>query len=130
MEDAKKYVQRTVRYTILFTLVWFVLWALVPAWKSIVSGLAIGSAVSVYFAVSFARQAQMGAATAARGGKNKPIVPFVSRIAAIAVAVMIANKLSYPNVYALIFALLTYQVVIFVDMVVNRGQQRIPNRKG
>lgn len=122
MENAKKFVYRTVKYTILITLVWAVLWAVMPVWKSIFSGLAIGSAVSVYLAISVARQTQMATNIALGGGNSKPVVPFVSRIAVVAVAALIANKLAYPNVYAMVFSFFTYQAVIFVDMYVNRGQ--------
>lgn len=130
MEDAKKFVRRTIGFTLSITVVWMVLWGTVPAWKPLFSGLALGSAVSVYFAVSLARQAEAAALAGMRGGGRRPVMPFLSRIAAIALAVLIADKLAYPNVYAMIFALFTYQIVIFVDMYMHRGQGKIPNRKG
>ncbi|MFC4769522.1 ATP synthase subunit I [Effusibacillus consociatus] len=130
MEEAKKIVRRTVKYTLYITLVWAVLWAVVPAWRSIFSGLTIGTAVSVYFAVSVARQAEMAMDIAMRGGRKKPVIPFFSRVAVIALAVMIVHKLAYPNVYAMIGALFTYQIVIFVDMCVHRGQDKDSKPEG
>jgi cytochrome bd-type quinol oxidase subunit 2 len=130
MEEAKKLVQRTVRRTLFIALVWCVLWALVPAWKSIFSGLAIGTAASVYFAISVSRQLETATTIALSGEKRKPGFPLVSRIAIIALAVMIVNKLSYPNVLSMILAFFTYQAVIFVDMFACRGQDKDSKPEG
>ncbi|WP_018132970.1 ATP synthase subunit I [Effusibacillus pohliae] len=130
MEEARQLVRRTVTWTLLITVVWIVLWVVAPAWKSIFSGLAIGAAVSVYFAVSVARQAEMAMAVAMRGGRKKPVMPFIARIAVVAFAVMVAHKLAYPNVYAMIAALFTHQIVIFVDMFAHRKKDQHSKPEG
>lgn len=123
MDEFTVLVRRTVRITLYLTVLWCVLWAVAPAWKSIFSGLAIGTAVSTYFALSVARQTEMAAAVALQGKKKKPAIPLFSRIAMILLAVLIALKLSYPNVLVMIFSFFTYQGVILAGMLANRGNR-------
>ncbi|BCJ87718.1 ATP synthase subunit I [Effusibacillus dendaii] len=130
MDEANRFLRQTVKYTTYITLVWAVLWAVVPGWKSVFSGLAIGSLVSVYFAVSMGRQLQAAVTIALRDEKRKPGFPLVSRIAVIALAVMVVKKLSYPNALLMIAAFFTYQLVIFAGFVLNRKKQQESKPEG
>ncbi len=123
MNEYRATVRKTVSRTLYIAVLWTILWVVLPGWKDIFSGLAIGSAVSVYFAISVARQTEMAAAVSVRKEKKKPITAMVSRIAIVALAVMMQAKLGYPNVLLMILSFFTYQGVILADLFINRGNK-------
>lgn len=123
MNEYHATVRKTVSRTMYIAVFWAILWIVLPGGKAIFSALAIGAAVSVYFAVSVARQTEMAAAVAVRKEKKKPITAMVSRIAIVALAVMIQAELGYPNVLLMILSFFTYQGVILADLLINRGKK-------
>jgi hypothetical protein len=122
MEDFHGVVRQVARRTAYVTVFWAVLWLILPPWKAIFAGLTIGSAVSLYFAISIARQTEMATAVALGQKKKKPIVALISRIAMIALGVMAILRLGYPSIWWFLAGLYTYQVVLFAGMILDRGK--------
>jgi hypothetical protein len=122
MDDFHGVVRQVVKRTLYVTVFLGVLWLLFDPWKSIFAGLTIGSAVSLYFAVSLARQTEMATAVALGQKKKKPIVAMVSRIAMIALGVMAIHRLGYPSIWMFLVGLYTNQVILFVGMILGRGK--------
>lgn len=124
MEEFNRMVRQVTRRTLYATALFGVLWLVFYQWKSIFAGLTIGSAVSLYFAISVARQTEMATAIALRQKRKKPIVALVSRIAMIALGVMVINRLVYPSIWWFLVGLFTYQVILLGGLALRRGKDK------
>lgn len=120
MENFHLIVQQVIKRTSYATLLFGFLWGLLTPWKDIFAGLTIGSAVSLYFALSIARQVEMATAVAERKQKKRPVLALVSRLAMIALGVMLLRLLGYPSIWWFLVGLFTYQVILYGGMILDR----------
>lgn len=116
MNEYRMMIRRTVRFTLVLAVFWAVLWAVVPMWRPIFSGLTIGTATSLYFAVSAARQAETAGDAALHQTGKKPILQASNRMLMIAAAVLISQAVTerwgYVNVPAMLMGMFTYQTYV------------------
>jgi hypothetical protein len=115
---------RTVRYTAYMVAVFAILWVALPDYKSLFAGLTIGTAVSVYFAISVAKQVEMSGDVAERKQKKKPSVMMAYRMVMIMGAVLIVRalepKIGYVSIPGLVIGFFVYQVIILGDFLYNK----------
>ncbi|MBL0385436.1 hypothetical protein JJB07_02140 [Tumebacillus sp. ITR2] len=108
--------RRTIKNTTIVTVLLAALWALLPQYASVFAGLTIGSAVSLYFAVSVARQTEQAAEVALFQVKKRPSIVMVFRIVMVMAAILIMRivekKIGYVSLPGLIVGLFTYQFVL------------------
>lgn len=108
--------RRTIKNTTIVTVLFAALWALLPRYASLFAGLTIGSAVSVYFAISVARQTEMVAEVALFQVRKRPAAVVMFRIIMIMAAVLaikvLQNKIGYVSLPGLVIGLFTYQFVL------------------
>lgn len=115
MNEYNLLVRRMVRFTMYLTVVWIVLWAVLPVWKSVFAGLSIGSAVSIYFALSTARQAELAGDIALKKAGRKPATQMGFRFLMILAGVMVYRVLSekwgYISFPAVVLGMVTYPLL-------------------
>jgi len=115
---------RTVRYTAYLVGIFAILWAVLPASKSLFAGLTIGTAVSVYFAVSAAKQVEMVGMVAERQQNKKPSVMMAYRMVMIMGAVLLVRaleaRIGYVSIPGLVIGFFVYQFVILGDFLYNK----------
>ncbi|WP_152559224.1 hypothetical protein [Tumebacillus flagellatus] len=108
--------RRTIKNTTIVTVIFAALWALLPRFASVCAGLTIGSAVSLYFAVSVARQTEQVAEVALFQSKKRPSMIMVFRIVMVIAAILIMRivekRIGYVSLPSLIIGLFTYQIVL------------------
>lgn len=118
MNEFQLLARRTVRYTGYVTGIFAILWALLPSLQPYFAGLTIGSAVSLYFAVSLTKQAEMAADVALRQVRKKPSVVMAYRLVMILGAVLMLQalepRIGYVSPLAMIAGFFVYQLVILV----------------
>lgn len=115
---------RTVKLTAYMVAVFAILWAVLPDYKSLMAGLTIGTAVSVYFAISVAKQVDMAGMVAERKQNKKPSVMMAYRMVMIMGAVLIVRalepKIGYVSLPGLVFGFFIYQIIILADFLYNK----------
>ncbi|TCP57733.1 hypothetical protein EV586_102177 [Tumebacillus sp. BK434] len=124
MNEFNRLARTTVKYTLIITLVFAALWALLPSLKSIFAGLTIGSAVSLYFAVSASKQTEMAADVALRNVKKRPSVVMMYRMVMILGAVLLVQalepRIGYVSLPGLLIGFFVYQLVILAGFLYNK----------
>ncbi|HEU4962407.1 MAG TPA: hypothetical protein VFV52_00895 [Bacilli bacterium] len=137
MNEFQRYVQRTVKLTALATALFAILWVLLPSTKPIFIGLTLGSVVSLYFAISTAKQAEMAADVALRQVRKRPSIVMSYRIAMVMAAVLAKVFLErkfgpgYVSLPMMVLGFFTYQFVMLGGFLYNKFfTSTIANRKG
>ncbi|ASS73849.1 hypothetical protein CIG75_01910 [Tumebacillus algifaecis] len=124
MNEFQRLAKRTVKYTLIITLIFAALWALLPSFKSIFAGLTIGSAVSLYFAVSASKQTEMAADVALRNVKKRPSAVMMYRMVMILGAVLLAQalepRIGYVSLPGMLIGFFVYQLVILAGFLYNK----------
>jgi ATP synthase protein I len=124
MNEFHRLARSTVKNTLILTFVFAALWALLPSQKSIFAGLTIGSAVSLYFAVSASKQTEMAADVALRQVKKRPSVIMVYRMVMILAAVLVVQaleqKIGYVSLPGLLIGFFVYQFVLLGGFLYNK----------
>lgn len=116
MDEFQMLARRIVKNTALVTALFAILWAVLPSLKSIFAGLTIGSAVSLYFAVSAYKQTEQTADVALRQVKKRPSMIMAFRMVMIVAAVLVAKalerKFGYVSLPAMLVGFFVYQVML------------------
>lgn len=116
MNEFHHLARRTIKNTTIVTAILAILWVLLPRYASLLAGLTIGSAVSLYFAVSVAKQVEMAAEVALFQARKRPSFVMVFRIIMVMAAVLaikvLQPKIGYVSLPGLIIGLFTYQYVL------------------
>lgn len=124
MNEFHRLARTTVKYTLIITVVFAALWALLPSLKSIFAGLTIGSAVSLYFAVSASKQTEMAADVALRNVKKRPSAVMMYRMVMILGAVLLVQalepRIGYVSLPGLLIGFFVYQLVILAGFLYNK----------
>ncbi|ARU60537.1 hypothetical protein CBW65_05185 [Tumebacillus avium] len=124
MNEFHRLARTTVKYTLIITVVFAALWALLPSLKSIFAGLTIGSAVSLYFAVSASKQTEMAADVALRNVKKRPSAVMMFRMVMILGAVLVVQalepRIGYVSLPGLLIGFFVYQLVILAGFLYNK----------
>lgn len=124
MNEFHRLARTTVKYTLIITVVFAALWALLPSLKSIFAGLTIGSAVSLYFAVSASKQTEMAADVALRNVKKRPSTIMMFRMVMILGAVLLVQalepRIGYVSLPGLLIGFFVYQLVILAGFLYNK----------
>lgn len=115
---------KTVRYTAYAVALFGVLWLLLPDTKSLFAGLTIGTTVSVYFAISVAKQVETTGLVAGGNPRKKPSVMMAFRMVMIMGAVLIVRalepKIGYVSIPGLVIGFFVYQFVILGNFLYNK----------
>ncbi|MFD2170198.1 hypothetical protein [Tumebacillus lipolyticus] len=124
MNEFQRLVRRTVKSTLTVTLVFAALWALLPSLRSLFAGLTIGSAVSLYFAVSASKQTEMAADVALRQVRKRPSTIMMYRMVMILGAVLVVQalepKIGYVSLPGLLIGFFVYQLVLLVGFLYSK----------
>lgn len=137
MNEFHVYTQRTVKLTALATALFAILWVVLPSGKPVFTGLTLGSVVSLYFAISLVKQAEMTADVALRQARKRPAIVMSYRIAMVMAAVLAKVYLErkfgpgYVSLPAMVLGFFTYQFIMLAGFLYNKFlTSTIANRKG
>jgi hypothetical protein len=115
---------RTIRYTAFAVAFFAILWVVLPVYKSLFAGLTIGTTVSVYFAISAAKQVDMAGMVASGQQNKKPSVMMAFRLIMILGAVLLIRalqpKIGYVSLPGLVIGFFVYQFVILGGFLYNK----------
>jgi hypothetical protein len=124
MNEFHRLARQTIRNTAYVAAFFAILAALLPSQKSLFVGLAIGSVVSLYFAVSASKQTEMAADVALRNVKKRPSVMMAYRILMILGAFLLVRalepKIGYVSLPGVVIGLFAYQFVILGGFLYNK----------
>lgn len=116
--------RRTIRNTAYVAAILAILAAVLPSLSGLFTGLAIGSVVSLYFAVSASKQTEMAADVALRNVKKRPGTMMAFRIMMILGAFLLVRalepKIGYVSLPGVVIGLFAYQLVILGDFLYNK----------
>jgi hypothetical protein len=124
MNEFHELARRTVRFTTVITVLFAILWALLPSGKPYFAGLTIGSAVSLYFAISAVKQTEMAADVALRNVRKRPSYVMMFRITMIVAAIIVArvleSRIGYVSLPMMVVGFFVYQIVIMGGFLYNK----------
>ncbi|MGZ4111789.1 MAG: hypothetical protein ACXVP5_05055 [Tumebacillaceae bacterium] len=124
MNEFHELARRTVRFTASITVLFAILWALLPSFKPYFAGLTIGSAVSLYFAISAVKQTEMAADVALRNVRKRPSYVMMFRITMIVAAIIVArvfeSRIGYVSLPMMVVGFFVYQIVIMGGFLYNK----------
>lgn len=116
--------RRTIRNTAYVAAILAILAAVLPSLSGLFAGLAIGSVVSLYFAVSASKQTEMAADVALRNVKKRPGTMMAFRIMMILGAFLLVRalepKIGYVSLPGVVIGLFAYQLVILGGFLYNK----------
>jgi hypothetical protein len=124
MNEFQLLARRTIRNTSYVMALFAILWAVLPALAPLFAGLTIGSAVSLYFAVSASKQTEMAADVALGNARKKPSAMMAYRLIMIVAAVLVVRglqpKIGYVSLPGLVIGMYVYQLVILGGFLYNK----------
>jgi hypothetical protein len=124
MNEFHELARRTVRITAIVTVLFAILWAVLPSLMPYLAGLTIGSAVSLYFAISAVKQTEMAADVALRNVRKRPSYVMMFRIimivGAIVVARVLESRIGYVSLPMMVVGFFVYQFVIMGGFLYNK----------
>ncbi|MCX7569554.1 hypothetical protein OS242_06230 [Tumebacillus sp. DT12] len=116
--------RRTIRNTAYVAAILAILAAVLPSLSGLFAGLAIGSVVSLYFAVSASKQTEMAADVALRNVKKRPGTMMAFRIMMLLGAFLLVRalepKIGYVSLPGVVIGLFAYQLVILGGFLYNK----------
>lgn len=116
--------RRTIRNTAYLAAILAILAAVLPSLTGLFAGLAIGSVVSLYFAVSASKQTEMAADVALRNVKKRPAAMMAYRIMMLLGAFLLVRalepKIGYVSLPGVVIGLFAYQLVILGGFLYNK----------